>query len=117
MKIIILDTSFLLAAFTYKIDILTNLTAILDTFQLAIVDKTLDELKGKPMASLITAYLAKHNAIIIPTPKDKNVDNLILNNLTKDTIVATQDKKLKEKLKKRKTGILTIRQKRYIMLI
>ena len=115
---VLLDTSFIITAFSCKIDIMTSLNRLLDdAIQLAIIDKTQQELRGKPLASLIMQYLEKHHAQIIPTPQDKNVDNLILDNLTPDTIVATQDKKLKERLKKRKTTILTIRQKRYIALV
>lgn len=115
---VLLDTSFIITAFACKIDIMTECNRLLDdAIQLAIIDKTQQELKGKPLASLITHYLEMHHAHIIPTSQDKNVDNLILDNLTPNTIVATQDKKLKERLKKRKTTILTIRQKQYIALV
>jgi rRNA-processing protein FCF1 len=115
---VLLDTSFIITAFACKIDIMTSLHRLIDdSIQIAMIDKTQQELKGKPLASLILQYLENHHVHIIPTPQDKNVDNLILDNLTPDTIVATQDKKLKERLKKRKTTILTIRQKRYIALV
>jgi rRNA-processing protein FCF1 len=97
---------------------MSELNRLIDSsIQLAIIDKTQQELKGKPLASLIVKYLEMHHVFIIKTDQKKNVDNLILDNLTPETIVATQDKGLKERLKKRKTTILTIRQKRYITLI
>ncbi len=118
MKTIILDTSFILHAIQNKIDILSSLKQLLDfNFTLAIIDKTLEELKGKKLGNLAILYITAHNVTIIKTNKDKNVDNLILDNLSPDTIVATQDMRLKEKLKKRKIGIITIRQKRYLALV
>lgn len=112
---IILDTNMLLTALENKIDIMTEVARIMDTsYSLAIIDKTLQELEGKKMGRLAQEYIKKNNIAIIPTAQDKNVDNLILDHATSHTIVATQDKKLKEKLKKRKMGIIIIRQKRYL---
>ena len=118
MKTVILDASFILHALQYKIDIITELHKLLDTnFTPIIIDKTTQELKGKKLGNLAVTYLASHHVAAIPTTQERNVDNLILSNLTQETLVATQDKKLKEKLKKRKTGIITIRQKRYLALV
>lgn len=118
MKTIILDTSFLLTALKRKIDIFSELNRIIDTpFTLAIIDKTLLELKGKPLESLAKTFLSKNNATIIPTHHQGNVDSLILANLAPHTMVATQDRKLKERLKKRKTTLITIRQQRYLMIV
>ena len=118
MVTIILDTNMLLTALQYKIDLLQELNKLLDTaFTLAIIDKTLKELEGKKLGNLAKEYIKSHNMTIIPTSQNKNVDNLILDHLTPETLVATQDKKLKEKLKKRKTGIIVIRQKRYLAFI
>jgi rRNA-processing protein FCF1 len=91
---------------------------IMDTpYSLAIIDKTIKELEGKKMGKIALDYIKNHSIKIIPTAQDKNVDNLILDYATLHTIVATQDKKLKEKLKKRKMGIIVIRQKRYLARI
>ena len=118
MKTVILDTSFILHAFQYRIDIISGLKKLLDfNFTVAVIDETIQELKGKKLGSLAASYITTNNITIINTPKDKNVDNLILDNLNPDTIVATQDMKLKEKLKKRKSGLITIRQKRYLAVV
>ena len=118
MTTIILDTSILLTALHCKIDLVAELNNLLDTnFTLSIIDKTLAELRGKKLEKLAKDYIMKHNITIIPTSQDKNVDNLILDHLTPATMVATQDRKLKEKLKKRKTAIITIRQQRYLALV
>ncbi len=112
---IILDTNILLTALGYKIDIVREMARIMDTsYSLAIIDKTLQELEGKKMGKIAQQYIKKQNIAIIPTAQDKNVDNLILDHALPGTIIATQDKKLKEKLKKRKMGIIVIRQKRYL---
>lgn len=113
MKVIVFDTSFLLTAIKFKIDIFNELRRICDfKFRLAIIDKTLDELKNKKEEKLILNLIKNIN--IIKTKKNKNVDNLILN-LDKDYIIATQDKELKDKLKEQKKGIITIRQKKYLI--
>ncbi len=118
MTTIILDTSILLTALHHKIDLVSELRNILDTnVTLMIIDKTLTELRGKKLEKLAKDYINNHHITTIPTSQDKNVDNLILDHLTPTTLVATQDRKLKEKLKKRKTGIITIRQQRYLAVV
>ena len=118
MKTIILDTCFILTALKYKIDIVSEIKNLLDeNFQLKIIDKTIKELKGKKLENLAKTFLQKNQISKILTTQQKNVDSLILSNLKKSTIVATQDKNLKEKLKKRKMPTITIRQKRYLIII
>ena len=51
---------------------------------------------------------------VIKTTEKRLVDDLILDQ--KGYIVATVDKELKQKLKKKKIQILTIKQKKYIIL-
>lgn len=110
---VVLDTDFLLKSLEYKIRIFKELSRILDfQFTVSILDKTLDELKGKKFEKLALKFIKSNNIHIIETKKDKKVDDLLLEipNIT----VATQDKELKEKLKKGKISVITIRQKRYL---
>lgn len=112
---IVLDTDFLLSSIEFKVDIFTELERICNfPYQLAILDKTMDELKDKKNSKLALSLIKSKNLNIITTKKDKIVDDLLLeqNNI----IVATQDKALKEKLKKRKLPIITIRQKKYLVM-
>lgn len=108
---VILDTDFILTALKYKIDILSQLKN-LNLKDPYIIDHTLNEIKNKPGEKLARTFIKKIK--IIKTKQDKIVDKLILEQ--KNIIVATQDKGLKEKLKKAKIPIITIRQKKYLIL-
>jgi rRNA-processing protein FCF1 len=120
MKQIILDTSFILTALKFKVQINTELNRILDQkFSLYYIDKTFKELEKKPLENLAKKLLIKLNAKPIKTDSNKNVDSLIIEHTkTHPTaLVATQDKGLKEKLKKRKTALITVRQKSHLQRI
>lgn len=115
MKTIILDTDFIINIIKNKIDL-----SLKEHFpykvEIAVIDKTLEELKNKPYEDLARKIIKDFH--IIKTKKDKQVDKLILSIIkeNKDIIVATQDKKLKEKLKKGKIPIITIRQQKYLFI-
>jgi hypothetical protein len=126
MQNIVLDTNFIVTAYKVKIDIFTEFKRVLDfKYQFYIIDKTMDELetlinKGsltdKIGAIIGKQYLKRKNIKIIKTAKDNYVDELILALNPNTFIIATQDKELKKKLKNKKFKILTIRQKKHIVL-
>lgn len=112
---IVLDTDFLLSSIEFKVDIFTELKRICNfPYQIAILDKTLEELENKKNSKLALSLIKSKNLNIITTKRDKIVDDLLLEQ--KNIIVATQDKELKEKLKKRKLPVITIRQKKYLIM-
>ncbi len=119
MKTVILDTNFLLHCITYKIDFMQELRSILDErFEVAVIDKTLNELEGKKNGTLAKALIRDLNIKLINASKEaKDVDTVLLTLQIPDIIVATQDKALKEKLKKRGIEVITIRQKKYLMRV
>ena len=116
MHTVILDTDFLLQALRWKIDIREELFRILDvTFDIAILDKTLDELSGKQDKQLATAFA--NQLTVISTSRDKPVDDLLLGlKYSEPILVATQDKDLKEKLKKSNIPVITIRKQSHLEL-
>ena len=128
MKQIILDTNFLMIPATLKVDIFEEIKRIMpELHELCIVDKTLDELntiikeqRGKyKMAASIGHQLVKQKNIkVLKTEKNLNTDKPIVN-LAKgpDFIVATQDKALKDELKKKGVKLIVLRQKKYLALI
>ncbi|MBW2986816.1 hypothetical protein KY333_05595, partial [Candidatus Woesearchaeota archaeon] len=73
--------------------------------------------KTKAAAKLAKAILENNQLPLIKTKKDKIVDELILDVVNKDTIVATMDADLKRKLKAKGVSIVIIRQKKYLVLI
>lgn len=112
MEKIILDTDFLLIGLKNRVDIFGELKRICDfNYEVFVLDKTIDELKGKKMEKLALDFI-EAKLKIYNTPRNKKVDDLLLD--MDNIIVCTQDKELKEKLKKRKTRIITIRQKKYL---
>ncbi len=118
MKTILLDTSFILTALEHRIDIIGEIHRLVDSnVKIMIIDKTLREFNGKEMEGVALQYIKQNNIQSIATDEDKNVDSLLLSHATPEMMVATQDKGLKEKLKKRRIGVITIRQQRYLHVV
>ena len=116
-KTIILDTNFILDSIKFKIDIRSEISRVLDeSFTLSIFNITKNELRGKEHGKLALQLLEKLNVNLLETTQP-NVDSAILHLDNNNLIVATADKKLKEKLKKRNIPILVIRQKQHLKLI
>lgn len=118
MKIIILDTDFLISCIKFKVDFVEEIKRICDfNYKLFIFDKGLEELENKPNHKLIKLILQKNNVEIIKKKFDKKVDDLILDIVNDNYIIATQDKELKKELKKKDIKIITIRKKKYLVLL
>lgn len=121
---ILLDTNILLSPYQFNIDIFSELDK-LGKNQLYILDRTLQELKKiiekkklkhKKAAKLALSLIKFKKIKITKTQSKKQTDDLILEIAKKQKyIVATQDKLLKQKLKKNKIKIITLRQKKYLV--
>ena len=113
---IILDTDFLINAIKSRIDFITEIKENSPKEKIAILDKTLDELKkvNNINSKTALALIKARNIKIIETNKDKSVDELIPENAKSNDIIATQDKELKRKLKFKGIKTITIRQKKYL---
>ena len=117
---IILDTNFLMIPYLFKVDIIKEFDRILDeTYELCIFDKSVEELmkiisnqsgKDKDAAKFALQFIEKNKFQLIHT--DKYVDDAILEET--EFTIATQDKDLKEKLKKQGRKIIILRQKKYL---
>ena len=126
MKKIILDTNFLMIPYQFRVDIFSEFNRLCNfNYKLYIFEQTIDELKsivnaqsGKSKKSAQFALkLIKLKSIQIIKSSQEYVDSLILKNLDKDTIIATQDKLLKKELFKKGASIIILRQKKYLELI
>ncbi|MFH1972515.1 MAG: hypothetical protein ABIJ18_03505 [archaeon] len=124
MEKIIIDTNILMSVFQLKIDIFEEIFKALDTnFELYILDKQQNELEklindsklsiSQP-AKFALKILKSKPIKIIKTTENLPVDDLIVEQ--KGYIVATVDKQLKQRLKKKGIKILTIKQKKYFIL-
>ena len=124
MKSVILDTNFVVQCLANKVDLFAELDRICDfPYIVAMIDRSLPELdkvarEGKPNerlgARIAKQLIAKKHIVLLKTTKAKHVDALILDRADKDTVVATQDKELKQKLKKKKIPVIVIRQMKYL---
>ena len=123
MKTIILDTNFLLMYEKYKIDIFSEIDRICDfPYELAIIDKTIDELKGKKGERIALKLLEIKKVKVIKTNKEGSVDKILKElffgketkelNL-KNIIIATNDRGLMKELK---MPVIRLKQKKYLMI-
>lgn len=129
-KNIILDTNFLFIPARYGVDIFSGIREICDfDYIIYILDKSIDEIKNiinntkgktKKEAELALKIINKKNSKVLKTEVDfqgKRVDDIIVNVVDKDFIVATQDKNLKERLLKKGVSVIVLRQKKHLKLV
>lgn len=125
MKTVLLDTNFLVECAKNKIDIHTELRRALDfSFEVAILDRTLEELdtiteRGKKegqAAKLAKMILMTKRVTVIPTTGG-HTDKILLEKANEDNIIATMDRELKQKLKKKKQDVVIIRGKKTLALM
>ncbi|RLE46449.1 ribonuclease VapC [Candidatus Woesearchaeota archaeon] len=124
MKQIIPDTNFLIECTKNRIDLLDELTRILDfKFEVKIIDKTIEELDKIIQKGGKQGKTAKLTKTIIKAKKLKTIktgkgyaDNILLQKANKNTIIATQDKELKKRIRKKGMPVIIIRQKKYFKI-
>ncbi|MBS3104931.1 DUF188 domain-containing protein [Candidatus Woesearchaeota archaeon] len=125
MQKIIIDTNFLMIPIQFRVDIFSEIDRICDfNYKLFIFEQSINELKNiiekqtgknKKAAQFALKLIKLKNIGIIKSEKE-NVDALILNNISKDTIVATQDALLKKKMIEKGASLIILRQKKYLQL-
>ena len=126
MKKIILDTNFLLAGFQFKLDVIEKMRQALSFgYELFVLDKAKEEIgwiqkkqksKHREAAKWALKIIEKNKLTELPTRENVLVDDLLVEYAKKGYIVATQDMELKRTLRKEHCTILTIRQKKYVMI-
>jgi rRNA-processing protein FCF1 len=114
---ILLDTNFLVDIVRFKIDILE-----LRGNELFVLDSVIKELekisegRGKDSVSArIALELIEGKGLKILKSKERQADLSLLNYSKKGYVIATQDLKLKRKLKRAGAKIVCIRQKKYVI--
>lgn len=128
MKKIIFDTNFLLIPVQFKVDVFSEVDRICNfNYQLCILDKSINELenivksqkgKSKRAAKIALQLIKTKNIKIISTKNiEKNADDSIVEIANKtEHIVATLDKELKKRLKQKGISLISLRQKKYLIL-
>ena len=121
-----MDTNFLMAPFEFKVDVFSEFNRICDfNYKLLVFSRTIDELKSiiekqslkHKKAAQFALKLIKLKGIGIIKSAQKDVDALILDSISSDTIIATQDILLKKELLKKGASVVILRQKKYLQLI
>ena len=126
MEKIILDTNFLMIPWQFKVDIFSEIDRICHfNYKIFIFEKSIDELnsiiqkssgRDKRAAQFALKLIKLKNISLIKSDK-KHVDNLIMENLSNDAVVATQDILLKKELLKKGFSVIILRQKKYLQLL
>ncbi len=127
-KKVIIDTNFLLIPGQFRVDIFTEIGRIMqEQYVLYIIDKSLKELnnivitgkqKDRFAAKLALALAIQKNLKTLHSfGSKKSVDDIIVSKADKDTIVATQDKALRERLKEKGAKIIGLRQQKYLEFV
>lgn len=121
MKNVILDTNFLLVPAELNVDIFTEINRIFrDKVQFFILDKSLEELdtvaetgrqKEKLAVKMTKSLLKTQNIKILICDHEGSVDDILVK-LSKNYIIATQDKELKRRIQH---NILSVRKKKYVI--
>jgi len=121
MKLIALDTNFLLYAAKYKVDIVSELDRICDfSYKMVLPEQVLKELmeistsgKGKDREAALLALQIANN-FEIQKIDAKSADDALLK-LASGNVLATMDKELRKRFKKGKSArVIAIRQKKYL---
>jgi rRNA-processing protein FCF1 len=124
MKRIILDTNFLTIPYQFSIDIFEEIDRVVEgDYELTTLDCVLEELKklkkstGKDAAAAkVALILIKEKNIKVIKTGEKNVDIKIYRMADKNTIVATNDRNLRRRLKNKNVKVLYLRSKKRIVM-
>lgn len=118
---VVLDTNFILVPFQFGTDIKAELDRILDfDYKIYTLDGVLRELgvlsKDKSRsgrAAKASIEMVKNIPVIAA---DGGVDDALLRLAADDTIICTNDKILKDKIKRKGAPVIYLRQKKYLMI-
>ena len=124
MKKIILDTNFLMIPYQFKVDIFDEINRIVEEkYDLITLDSVIKELKGlmkskgkDAIAAKIGLELIKRKRIKIVKIKEKKTDDAILKLANENTIIATNDRLLIQRLKNRNIRIIYLRGRKHLSL-
>jgi rRNA-processing protein FCF1 len=118
-----MDANFLMVPSQFKVDIFGEINRLLDVkYDFFVPDKVLAELKAltkkggqkeKKMAR-IGLELAKNMKVL--GVKGADTDEAIISMVDKDTVVCTNDKLLREKIRERGGKVIFLRQRKFLEL-
>ncbi len=123
MKIrVILDTNMLLVPVQFNVDIFDEIEKLVGrNYQLIVLDSVIRELeriaksnKKDAKAAKVALQLLEDKEFVISKTKEKSTDKAIVKLTDDNTIVATNDKLLRQKLKNKNIKTIYLRSKKYL---
>ena len=116
---IILDTNFLMAVAQFKIDVFEQLRGH-DIYVINTVTRELrEQSKGRSKdakAALLALDLIENKDLKMLNTNEKNADKSLILYSKRGYVIATQDRKLREKVKKAGGKSIYIRQRKYVII-
>ncbi len=123
---ILLDTNFLMVPAVFGVDIFSEIDRCCTfKYALAVISPSLVELerlarenRTRAAATLALRFIKAKHINILPTAVKHTDDALVAYvRQHKECIIATQDKKLRERLKKAGVSVMVLRQKKYVKVL
>ena len=123
---LVYDTSFLMTALKLKVDPFSSVERLMDIPAVfAVVDKTVTELEklinegsySDKKVSQLALRIIKSKGLKVISTKEGYADDALVALEAKEHIVATQDSKLKKRLKEKSFKVVTLRQKKYAVMV
>ncbi|MFH0928838.1 MAG: hypothetical protein V1818_00615 [Candidatus Aenigmatarchaeota archaeon] len=115
---VVLDTNFFVSAVNFKMDLFSELRG----HEIYVTEPVLIELEeiakgnGKDAFSArVSLKLVEEKGLKVLEPKEKEADVSLLELSKQGYAIATQDKRLREKLKRTGSKIIFIRQRKYVV--
>ncbi|MDI6654296.1 MAG: hypothetical protein QME59_00200 [Candidatus Hydrothermarchaeota archaeon] len=112
---VVLDSNFLLLPFQFRIDIFAELDKLLDVrYEVYVTKGVIEELKKIKSRHGKGALSVANKLRVIET--EGSVDEALLKLASKEVIIATNDKFLKEKIEKKGAPVIYLRQRKYLAI-
>lgn len=115
---VILDTNFLIDCIRFRIDLKDELSGnelyILDLVMFEIDKLSQTEIQEASLAKMALEFINKNNIMVLES-KSKNTDKSLVAYSREGYAIATQDKELKDKVKRSGGRVFYIRQQSYVV--
>ncbi len=119
---VILDSNFLMMPFQFGVDIFAELERILDVkYEIYVTNGVLKELERLSRSEGKTSKYAKEalgmaEKLRAIETKSLDVDEGLLELALQGAVICTNDKALRERIRKSKSSVIYLRQKKYLAL-
>ena len=116
---IILDTNFLTAPFQFSFDIFEEIERIFPKSKVYTIDDAVEEAKsieGGKYGKLVEKLIEKKNIEVLETEGKGEVDDLLVK-ISRDYVIATNDKELQDRLLEVDAEVIRIRNESFLEVL